>query len=202
MSKKLRIISKKKQPRPRADEAEFGKSPEGIRSCKRCMSVFYKKSWHHPTVFMEKFGRPAPQPGRALCPACAMITNGQYEGELVLENPPQRFLEELLSVVRAFGARAFQIDPQDRVIAIRERDRDIVVTTTENQLAAKLAKKIQTTFPPAAIRVRHAAAPSDVARVRLTFFRRETPAWKKRGAPAKSPLRRRGTFHYAVRRRK
>ncbi|HUY69737.1 MAG TPA: hypothetical protein VMU70_01850 [Candidatus Tyrphobacter sp.] len=163
MSKKLVNLSKRKLPYPHKEEAEFLKPPRGMLGCESCSAVFYKKSWHHKPAAMKK------RSGLTICPACALIKNRQYEGRIIIENTPLKLKPELVGLIKSFARKAYERDSQDRLIAIKEIGKEIQVTTTENQLAVRLGKKIRETFKKPSLEIRQPSAPSDVVYVKLTF---------------------------------
>jgi chlorite dismutase len=75
----------------------------------------------------------------------------------------------LVYLVEAFGRRAKQKDNQHRIISIKKNKSDLVITTTENQLAVKIAKKIKNTFKKTDIKISYSPAPSDVVYIKLDF---------------------------------
>ena len=77
----------------------------------------------------------------SLCPACEMIKNRQFEGEIIIKNIPVKIKSDLINLAKTFSKRAFERDPMDRLIDIKETKDGLRITTTENQLAVKLAKK-------------------------------------------------------------
>lgn len=149
---------------------EWGKAGKGLVVCKRCHNLFYKKGWHHPN------GRGAQPTGSGssvhfkICPACTMIGKNLYEGEIIIEKVPARFEFELVHLITGFGARATKRDPQDRIIEVKKQKNGYRVTTTENQLAVKLAKKIKAVFNHVDVSISYSDEPYEVSRVRVTFI--------------------------------
>ena len=143
-------------------EAETGK---GMVICKSCQAVFYKKSWHHSKNLKPKTYNLEPK----LCPACQMIKNHQFEGEITITNIPENHYQELINLIKNFCQRAYEIDPMDRLIGIKKTKDGLIVTTTENQLAVKLAKKIKDVFKKVQIKISYSSEPSEVVYIKLTF---------------------------------
>lgn len=155
-----------RRPKSRKEEAEFGPGKEDILVCKKCKAFYWYKSWHHrlsdyPELKKEKRIK------FVLCPACQMIEDGKYEGEVILKNAPQKFYPKIKKLAQNFGERAYREDPLDRIISIKEKKisratakrkrgrksrkeiegkKYIRILTTENQLAQKLAQKINEIF--------------------------------------------------------
>jgi capsular polysaccharide biosynthesis protein len=63
-----------------------------------------------------------------------------------LENVPQAVKYDLFHLIEKMGARAFRNDPMDRIISIKEKNGQIEILTTENQLAQRIANKIKESF--------------------------------------------------------
>ena len=53
---------------------------------------------------------------------------------------------EILKLAQNVGERAFKRDPMDRIISIKEKDKETEILTTENQLAVSIAKQIKRAF--------------------------------------------------------
>lgn len=153
-------------PKSKKEEAEFGKGKKDIIICPKCESVYFYKSWHHhlkdyPHLSENKELR------FVLCPACRMIASKKYEGEVIIENPPSHLKEVLINTIKNVGKIAFERDPQDRIISISPQGSSIRVITTENQLAARIAKKIKKAFK-SKIKIQYSKSES-IARARVIF---------------------------------
>lgn len=150
------------------------KTESGLVICEKCDAVYYKKSWHHNLRHHKDLKENLPVKF-SLCPACEMIKNRQFEGEIIIKNIPIKIKNDLIDLAKTFSKRAFERDPMDRLIAVKETKEGIIITTTENQLAVKLAKKIKETFKPARaggkaeLKIIYSPTPSDVVYIRLTF---------------------------------
>ena len=140
----------------------------GIIFCKVCKAVYYKKSWHHNLEEgLKKIKETAPV-HFTTCVACDMVARGEFEGEIIIENVPPKIKTDLTHLAESFGKRAYEKDPMDRVIAITREGSGMRITTTENQLAVKLAKKINEAFKGKA-KILYSAKPSAVARIKISF---------------------------------
>jgi NMD protein affecting ribosome stability and mRNA decay len=148
---------------------EFPKGKEGLVFCKTCSAVYFKKSWHHNLKQFKKLRENLPVKLSA-CPACAMIASGKFEGRIALRNVPLHDRENLLNLIRAFTHRAWQRDPMDRLIDINSAREGLEVTTTENQLAVKLAKKIQDVFKRVKTRISYGHAKDKAADIVIEFL--------------------------------
>lgn len=123
------------------EEQEFGPGKKNIVMCPDCNAVYYYKSWHHD---FKKVGKNFKF---VLCPACKMIKNKQFEGQVIIENIEKNKKQELINLIKNIGKRAFDRDVLDRIIKINEITSDkIEVLTTENQLAVSIAKQVKKAF--------------------------------------------------------
>lgn len=150
---------------------EFGPGKKEFIFCPHGEAVYYRKSWHHTEKF---FRNPPSLQGKdmrfKLCPAHQMIKNKQYEGEIVIKNIPAKFRRELLNFVENFGERAMRRDVLDRLLELRMTNDKLRITTSENQLAQKLAQKISEAFKKKVVFKISRAQKSDVVRIRIDFF--------------------------------
>lgn len=154
-------------------EAPKGKQA-GLIFCDICNAVYYKKSWHHALgTELKKIKETAPI-RFTQCIACAMITRGEFEGEIIIENSTEKIRTELLPLIKSFCKRAYEHDPMDRLIAIKKEGGVLRVTTTENQLAVRLTKKIKEVFKKGeVVTIHYSPKPSAVARIKIVFKGKE-----------------------------
>lgn len=133
-------------PKSKKEEQECAKGRKDILVCRECNAFYWYKSWHHhlndyPELKENKninFG---------LCPACRMIEQGKYEGEILIENIDSEKEGQLKNLINNFSEIAFEKDPMDRIISIEKVAKGILrVLTTENQMAKQLAKKVKKAF--------------------------------------------------------
>ncbi|MDD4358568.1 MAG: hypothetical protein PHY30_01995 [Candidatus Pacebacteria bacterium] len=134
-------------PKSKKEESEFGKSKKGIVACTKCNSISWKGSWWHESDIKPKIKKDKHKEF-GLCPACKMIENNEYEGEIVIENVYPNIRTDLINSIKNEGEDGFKKDPEDRVISIEKDDHNskINVFTTENQLALKIGRKIKKSF--------------------------------------------------------
>jgi len=157
-----------KLPKSRHEAEEFS-SKMGLIFCGDCRAVFYKKSWHHSTINLKSV-KESSAVNFVLCPACQMIKNHQFEGQIIIQNIPLAEMGELVNLIKGYCDRAYQKDPLDRLITIKRTGDSLAVTTTENQLANKLAKKIKDAFNKVKTKTSFQKAPGDLARVVVEFL--------------------------------
>lgn len=148
-TRRLVKLSKVKVPKSHKEDRKEDKTKKGVLVCPECQNYFFKKSWHADfESFLKAMKREfkkvhtSPQ----LCPACSMIKQHVYEAVVVIEDVPRQFHDEIINLANGFASRAYIRDPQDRIIAIEEGRTRMRITTTENQLGAKLARKIADVF--------------------------------------------------------
>lgn len=157
----------------RSEEREFPRGERGLIFCNAgkggCGAVYFNKSWHHSVKNLKKIREDAPVLFR-LCPACAMIKNRQFEGRVVIKNFPAKFEKELFNFVRGFGERARFRDPLDRIIDVKKTREGVVITTTENELASKLARKIKQQFVKIKSKISFSPAPGDTVYIAMEFL--------------------------------
>lgn len=157
-----------KLPQSRTQKQEFGKAQKPILSCKICDIVYYKKSWHHNLEHYQKL-KEDQGVDFAICPACQMIKNKQFEGKLIIKNIPVKFVKEITNLIQSFSQRAFERDPLDRLIKIQQTSNQLIATFTENQLAVKLAKKIKAAFNKVKTEIKYSPSPSDITEAVVSF---------------------------------
>lgn len=176
MAQIFREPNKLKLPKSQHEVEEFA-AKKGLRLCQGCGAVYYKKHWQRSLEKLnlaetENLAKKDQTVKFTLCPACAMIANKQYEGRLIIKNVPDKLAEELENLIRGFCERAYNRDPMDRLIDIKKLSSgDWEVTTTENELANKLGKKIKDHFNKTKTRTIFSAEPGDVAEVTVEFPR-------------------------------
>lgn len=161
----MALQQKKQRMDIKASRTEWRENPKGksgIVFCKTCNAVYFKKAWHHNLRYHKSLTEDTAV-SFAECPACLAIKNNQFEGRIAISNVPKNITEHLENLVHAFTHRAFQKDPLDRLIAIKKTGNAMEITVTENQLAAKLAKKIESVFKKAVKTISYSRSKKDKA---------------------------------------
>ena len=159
------------QPGRKAEHDEYGHEQKGILECPTCHNVHFRKRWHHSIDSLNAHAKSTLQvTKKVLCRACKMTQAHLFEGELLVEECPERHQEELLRLIYNFGKRAKEVDPQHRIIKIEEISQGAYrVITTENQLADRLAKKIREVFNAVELQLSHSKEPYKLDRIHVTF---------------------------------
>lgn len=127
-------------PKSRKEKEDRGKGDVII--CPICASVYWYKSWHHnlegykhlTEEKMVKF---------FLCPACTMVKNKMFEGQVFIEHIPGEIRREIENLIYHIADRAYARDPMDRLLDMRPSKNDgLEIRTSENQLAMSIAKEV------------------------------------------------------------
>lgn len=161
--------------RERTEEQELGLAKKGFRLCRTCRAVYFNKSWHHRNTIDIAATKKNRRPRVTKCPACTMIADHQFEGLLIIEDIPRRLETELSRLIKSYCKKAYQKDCQHRLIALDKNRRGVWrVTTTENQLASKLAHKIKGVFNKVTAEVAYSKEPDDVERTTVRFLGNRT----------------------------
>ncbi|MDD2909734.1 MAG: NMD3-related protein [Candidatus Pacebacteria bacterium] len=133
-------------PKSKKEESEFGKSKKGIIICKKCNAMLWQGSWHHESEIKKNIKKNKYN-GFSICPACKMIEDNMYEGELIIRNVNPEIKKYIINAIKNKGKKGFKNDSQDRVISVNDdHDGKMNIFTTENQLALKIARKIKKSF--------------------------------------------------------
>ncbi|MDP3778776.1 MAG: hypothetical protein Q8R30_01850 [bacterium] len=144
--------------------------------CPKGEAVYYRKSWHH----IAKFFTNPPDSKRdkdvvfELCPAHDMEKKKQYEGEVIVRDVPDMFRDDLWGLVEGMGERAMRKDVLDRIFIMKWAKNQLTVTTSENQLAQKIGRKIKETFKKhiAEYMMRPKGGESDFVSVQVAFIKK------------------------------
>lgn len=124
---------------------EFKNTKGNVLVCEECDAVLWQKSWHHGLEDIPETEKKNIL--FVICPACRMIKDNRYEGEVIIENISEEKKEEIENLISNFSETAFKKDPMDRIISMQTVAKGMLrVLTTENQIAQQLAKKIKKTF--------------------------------------------------------
>ena len=152
--------------------AEDGLGARGFIFCPHGEAVYFKKSWHKTSYFFDKAPDLKNETGIIfkLCPAHEMMKNHQYEGEIVLLHVPEKFKKEIMRLVEAMDDYGQMRDVLDRVLTTEIKKDEIRFTTSENQLAKKIGKKIVNSFKNHAKMDVHQGREDTVVRVYIDFL--------------------------------
>ena len=126
-------------------EAEFGPGKTDIIICPEGNEVYYHKSWHHNLRRYPHLKETKPINFK-LCPFHQMKKNRQWEGEIRISDVPEKYRERVLQTAENVSREAYRRDPMDRILNIKTMKGEIIIYTSENQLAQKIARKITASF--------------------------------------------------------
>lgn len=158
--------------------AEFGPGKREFIFCPHGEAVYFKKSWHHIAKFLRSYETRSHKPYETwsrkdvkfrLCPAHEMMKNKQYEGEVIIKNVPAKFRRELLNLIENMDERAMRKDVLDRVLGIKMAGNRLLTTTSENQLAQRIASKIGEVFKKQVAMKISRAKGGDIVRIEIDF---------------------------------
>lgn len=167
-----------RRPKSKKEEQEFGKSLKDLIICSECKSIYTKKKWIYDPLFLKSLKKTKTDLGLnvedelrfSLCPACKMIKDKMFEGEITIFGFEEKDRAEILKIAKNVNSRAFQKDPLDRISEIKDLKDKLIIYTTENKLALLIAKQIQQAFKrynvKKEIKFSHE---EDVVRVNLRF---------------------------------
>ena len=165
MGVKTGMISKRHQ-RSRKEESEFGLAGKEFLKCSGCGVVYFDKSWHHGLLEEKQEHLKENRRFRfTLCPACKMKKDKVFEGELVikLKTYNLKLKTDILNTIKNSDEQAQERDPLDRVLWTEERGDSVHIFTSENQLAVRIGKKLESSFPKSKVEIRRSG--EDVTRV-------------------------------------
>ena len=151
------------------EEHEFPKGAKGILVCTICGALYFKKSWNHQ-ISIEGEKEEAVLIRKTMCPACRMIENKEFEGELIVSNIPKKHFDEVVKIIEDTGVKAYQRDTQHRLIGIQTDNNSLRATTTENQLAVEMSRKIKDAFKgKVEEKISYSPDPSDAVYIKIVF---------------------------------
>lgn len=138
------------------------KKQSGVQVCDRCNAVFYDGHWHtdaHAASAMSEH-KPRNAKQSAMCPACTYVMSGEgkadsdFEGQITLDGlHDANEKAEILLTIRNLARASVEKDPQDQIIAIDDKGDRIIISTTDNQLAVRMGKKIDESFKGGTLRI-------------------------------------------------
>ncbi|MEK7134544.1 MAG: NMD3-related protein [Patescibacteria group bacterium] len=156
-------------PKRKGQVEEFGPGRAGVVMCPNCHSVYFKKAWQKSAEKFLAKRKNGPEVSFKMCPACTMVKRGLYEGIVTIKDAPAKQMAEIIGLVKNFCAHATEKDPMDRLIAIKKDKKFVTITTTENQLAHKLAKHIIKSFKGSRALTLYGKNDNVTARMEITF---------------------------------
>lgn len=156
----------RRHQRSRKEEAEFGPGEKEFLTCSECGVVYFDKSWHHGLLEeKQKHLKENKQFKFTLCPVCKMKKDKTFEGELVikLKTYNLKLKTEILNTINNSDKQAQERDPLDRILWMEDNGDEVRIFTSENQLAVKIGKKLESSFPKSTLEIKHSG--EDIIRV-------------------------------------
>ena len=126
-------------------EAEFGPGKTDIIFCPEGDEVYYYKSWHHNLRRYPYLKETKPIHFK-LCPFHQMKKNRQWEGEIRISGAPDKEQDRILRTAEGVSDEAYRRDPMDRILNMKISKTEIIIYTSENQLAQKITRKVAASF--------------------------------------------------------
>jgi len=165
---------------PRTEHEEFGPGKKEFIICPDCGAVYYDKSWkssiegdlkYHQKNLEEKMVRVD-----ELCPACKMKRDKVFEGEVVIKvksktekgktEDIEGLKKEILNNVKNTEKNAMEWDLMDRILWTEEKNDEIRIYTSENQLAVRIGKNLEKAFKNGSLEIKYSKG-EDIIRVRF-----------------------------------
>lgn len=123
------------------DKARLKRGPV---QCRKCGSIAFRGRWYCSSDKMVVDLKKGKDIKIVLCPACFMIQEGKYLGELIIENIPEIKKEELINLIKNFCDLSFEENPIKRLISSEEIARGIIrVLVTDKRMIKRLADKLK-----------------------------------------------------------
>jgi NMD protein affecting ribosome stability and mRNA decay len=123
----------------RHDPYRSEEKPPEPTTCPECGVVFREGRW--------RWGSPAVDAVKLLCPACRRTRDGYPAGELTVSG---EFLaqhrEEIRGLLRNVEEREKEQHPLHRIMALEEKESSWVATTTDVHLARKLGEALHAAY--------------------------------------------------------
>jgi len=122
-------------------QKERNKEYKSYLYCRKCGAIFIDKAWKK----IDKKELPK-SIKKALCPACQMIQNKNYEGEIKIEflkEIDEGLKKEMENIVKNISGKAYSYNVLSRLAEFKKFKNYWEIFTTNNQLAKRIAQKIQ-----------------------------------------------------------
>jgi hypothetical protein len=122
------------------------RGPKALRGplvCERCGAMYIKRRWTltppERTAGLEAIAAPRP----AICPACRMIAEARFGGEVRISGAfAASHREEIERLIKGEAARAAADNPLARIVHIDRTGGRLIVRTTTEHLAKRLGQAL------------------------------------------------------------
>lgn len=116
--------------------------PHDMALCKKCNAVYHNKRWA-VNEGLQKKKEKNKQTLFVLCPACQKIRNKYAEGFVTLKGDYlKEHKQDILNLIKNEEERAMELNPLQKIIALKDRGNIIDITTTHEKLAQRIGKKV------------------------------------------------------------
>jgi NMD protein affecting ribosome stability and mRNA decay len=119
----------------------------GPRICERCGAVYSKRRWTVSSTLSPRRLRTIAAPDATLCPACRLIAEGRFGGEVRVSGA---FVadhgDEVERLIRNEAARAAEDNPLARIVRFDRSRAGFTVRTTTEHLAKRLGQALRKAF--------------------------------------------------------
>jgi hypothetical protein len=123
------------------------RAPKGPAVCTSCQNVYRERRWLLASDQRAVLAREVLDARSVVCPACRMVAEGQWRGEVRLEGP---FLfahrDEVERLLTNEAARASEDNPLARIIHREWTAKRFTLTTTTEHLAKRLGQALEKAF--------------------------------------------------------
>lgn len=137
-----RVFSPMRKYLNKTEDISRQKGHQGLMKCSKCGIYYFAKAWHA--------ARPPETAGmefiETVCPADMMREKGEYEGSIKINNLPEKYKDELKGLIDNAEKQAYAEDPLRRVLSVEDKGDVMMVYTSENEMAQKIANKIEDAF--------------------------------------------------------
>jgi hypothetical protein len=109
--------------------------------CSRCQAVYRHQHWNRDDRRAETLLQSGAE--TVVCPGCKIIEERNPRGIITLSGdywPQHR--QDILNLVRNEEERGIHTNPLERIIDIREEGGNLIIETTNEKLAQKIARSI------------------------------------------------------------
>ena len=88
-----------------------------------------------------------------------------FEGEVTIKlgSKGGKVKTDILNTIKNSDEQARDRDPMDRILWMKDKDDEVRVFTSENQLAVRIGKKLESSFPGSKLEIKHSG--EDIIRV-------------------------------------
>lgn len=116
---------------------------KGPLVCERCGAVYAKRRWTIAGAFNGRNLRAIAAPEMTVCPACRMVTAGQFAGEVRISGAfVASHAADVERLIRNEARRATDDNPLARIVRIDRVPEGLLVRTTTEHLAKRIGQAL------------------------------------------------------------